>query len=183
MPSSQRLVRLFVALHPPEDVARRLLDAAAKVVDPLHRFSAIEQVHLTLLFIGDRPGRELRDVAESTERAAAGVRAFELTAQELLTLPEKPEPRLLAATTNLPSPLIELHRRLVLRLAKPAQRRDSSEILPHLTLCRFDQQISVAPIHSPLSGPTFPVHRISLIKSVLLRGGALHETVATVELG
>src|SRR4051812_8132300 len=111
-------LRLFVAIHPPPQVSEGMLGVLAKLSLPASRTTPAEQVHLTLQFIGDTPTKDLDDVIESVQRSAAGVKSFTLTPLQLITLPERGPAQLVAAQTDAPAQLMEVHRRLVARLAR-----------------------------------------------------------------
>lgn len=175
------MARLFVALYPPRELARALLDALESFTLPPHRATPLEQVHMTLLFVGEVPERELAEVAESVERAAAGIEAFELAVEGLFPLPERGPARLVAAGTGAPSALLELRRRLVPRLVTP--RPKEAPFRPHLTLCRFRTPTRCTlPPHELRLAP-FRVESISLQRSVLRPEGAEHRQVLRVPLG
>lgn len=170
--------RLFVAIYPPPEVAADLLAAIDRLSPgPLGRVS-VARVHLTLQFIGERPEREIQAVRESIARAAAGVSAFELRPIRLTTLPAGPRSRLIAAETDSPAPLLELHRRLALRLARNPRERD--RFLPHLTLHRFKS--TSVPVDLPLGSPAFAVTHILLMRSILRPEGAHHAEVSRFPL-
>src|SRR5690348_4021713 len=80
-PSSN--LRLFVAIHPPPEVSASMLAALQSIVVPPNRPAAVEQVHMTLQFIGDTPAAHLDDVIESVNQSAAGLGPFELRPQRL----------------------------------------------------------------------------------------------------
>lgn len=78
MARSTKDLRLFIAIYPPKEIARELLEWLGAFDLPPHRLTPIDQVHLTLQFIGDvTPGR-LKETIESVERSAAGLDAFEM---------------------------------------------------------------------------------------------------------
>lgn len=174
------MARLFVALYPPRELARGLLDTLAGCSLPPHRVTPLEQVHMTLLFIGEVPERELGATADSVERAAAGVEAFDLTVEGLFPLPERGPARLIAAGTDTPGALLELRRRLVPRLVAP--RSKQTPFRPHLTLCRFraPTRYELPPLELALE--PFRVDSISLQRSILLPEGAEHRQVLRVPL-
>ena len=173
-------LRLFVAVYPPPETVEALvagldalnLSATGRV--PAH------QVHLTLQFIGDTPERDLAGIQESVERAAAGVPTFDVRPLRLMTLPEGPRPRLVAAQTDAPAPLREVQRRLALRLARNARERSRERFLPHLTLQRFKAARSNVDV--PLDVSPFPVRHVCLMRSLLRPSGAEHLEVARAAL-
>ncbi|MCA3003852.1 MAG: RNA 2',3'-cyclic phosphodiesterase [bacterium] len=184
------ILRLFVAVYPPPDLAGQIIGLLADPrvgTLPPHRVTTPEQLHLTLVFIGDTPGSRLRDVRESVQRACAGFGPFTLQPNRLLTLPRgspAPPPRLLAAVTDEPSPLMEIQRRLAARLTRPVERGRATAFLPHLTLSRY----SLAPglpapsVDLPVAAPPIPVDAVLLMESRLRPGGAVHEVVDSIPL-
>ena len=175
-------MRLFVALYPPVEVAAAMLASIEGLDLPKHRVPPLEQVHMTLQFIGDRHERELDDVIESVERSAAGLGAFELTPRMLVSLPERGAGRLVAVQTDEPAALMEIQRRLAHRLADP-KRRGRERFLPHMTVCRFAAETRMERINQPVNMEAFAVGEIKLMKSVLRPSGAAHALVHTVRVG
>ena len=176
-------LRLFVALYPPPEVAASLLAALTPLTLPDHRVTPADHVHLTLMFIGDRRAKELREVRESVERSASGLGAFELTPQRLITIPTPSQggpPRLVAATTSSPPALLEIQRRLATRLARPDERHKA--YLPHITLCRYAHEATSDPIDQPITIAPFRVDRVQLMSSFITRAGAKHEVQAQIPL-
>lgn len=180
-------LRLFVALYPPLDTRRefaRLLRKLDPPPDARSRACAAEQMHMTLQFIGDREERELDDVAESVRRSAAGIAPFQLTPKRLVTFPERGRPRLIALDTDSPPALLEVHHRLVQRLAKTTRSGHARDdrFRPHFTLLRFTGSASPRDVDAPVSSPSFLVSEIVLMRSVLRPEGAEHTVVETVPL-
>lgn len=177
----QKNLRLFVAVYPPAECAAALVRLLDHVELPAHRLVPVEQVHLTLQFIGDTPPQKLEAVIETVQRATGGLGAFELTFLRLMTLPPR-RPRLVAAETDAPAALLELHRRLVTRLAHAARRNPADRFRPHLTLCRFRAPSRMASLDHPLELEPFSVGRIVLMRSTLTSEGAQHREAASIPL-
>jgi len=181
--SRQGGVRLFVAAYPPPALTALLQDRLHEIELPPHRMTPAEQVHLTLHFIGERPESELDEVAQSVERSAAGIAPSLITIERLIALPQRGASRLVAAECSSSSPLLELHDRLVRRLARKPGSRPRDRYLPHLTLCRFRAPARVelgdaASLEGLEPGQLdFPIGRIALMRSRLLPSGAVHELV------
>ncbi|RMH09806.1 MAG: RNA 2',3'-cyclic phosphodiesterase [Planctomycetota bacterium] len=178
MPRHEPRVRLFIAIYPPRACVRALADAAASLDLPPHRPVPIDQIHLTVHFVGPVHRREVDRVRETLSRAARGIGTFELQPHRLIVLPPR-DCRLVAAETNLPSELAELQRRLASRLASKPSRR---AYLPHITLCRF--RAPRFPGFEPveINIPTFGVNEICLMRSVLHPDGAEHRMLACTQL-
>lgn len=179
-------MRLFVAVHPPEEVRRACLASLALLdppPDPRHRTTPPEQVHLTLQFVGHVPEREMPGIAESVERSASGVGGFRLTPLRLVAFPERGTPRLIAVELDAPAGLMEVRRRLVKRLAREPRREDPERFRPHMTLLRFAGDARPKRVERGLELPGFEASEIVLFRSVLRPGGAVHSEVMRASLG
>ncbi|MEX2218973.1 MAG: RNA 2',3'-cyclic phosphodiesterase [Phycisphaerales bacterium] len=184
--------RLFVAVYPPEEVRAACLGALRGLgpgLDPAHRETPVEQVHLTLLFVGHVAEKEMGEVAESVERSAAGVGAFRLTPLRLVCFPERGMPRLVAVELDAPAGLMEVRRRLVKRLARERRSTggtpvplETERFSPHMTLCRFGGEARARRVGREVSLPGFSVSEIVLFRSVLRPGGAVHSEVLRARL-
>jgi RNA 2',3'-cyclic 3'-phosphodiesterase len=182
-------VRLFIAIYPPLEVARQFLADLALLDLPPHRPTPVEQVHLTVHFVGPVPQRRAHQIAETMRRAARGIASFDLTPQRFLSLPQSgPPPRLVAVETDAPASLLELHRRLVQRLARSPRHKPSDRFTPHFTLCRFERGRSASGDARPqaidiaIDTPPFRVEAALLMKSDLHPDGARHTEVARATL-
>jgi len=172
------LRRLFVAVYPPLDVAARLLNLLASVTAK-HRPMNAAQLHMTLVFLGDTPASNMPRVAESVERAAAGIPAFDVAPTRLIALPSARQARLVAVQTTAPSPLLELQRRLAARLVTP--KAGSHAFRPHITLARFPG-VASCELQTDVPDIAFEVNRVRLIQTRLQPGGAVHVVWADVAL-
>jgi len=175
-------LRLFVAAYPPPETAVALLASLAQLDLPPNRLVAPEQVHVTLHFIGETPESKVDAIAETVRHAAGGLDSFVLTPLQLITLPQRPMVRLVAASTDRPAALLELQRRLVTRLARNPRHRAGDRFRPHMTLCRLGSPAKLAAIEVPLAVPPFLVKEIVLVSSTLRPQGAHHETVRVIDL-
>ncbi len=176
------VLRLFVSIDPPREVAERLLESLNGLSLPPHRVTRVEHVHMTLVFVGDTRRRDVRSVVESVERSCAGLGRFMLAARELVTIPDEGPARLVAATMDSPPALLEIQRRLATRLAKPKRSGKPEVFTPHLTLCRFPEGTANGAWSGMVDVAGFEVSRVRLMASVLRPGGAEHEVVAEVTL-
>lgn len=180
MGSAKASVRLFVAAYPPRMVAARALEAVAGI--PGAKPVAVEQVHLTVQFIGAVRVGEVGDVTESVRRSAVGIEAFSLTPTRFAALPERGPARLVALETDAPAQLAELHRRLAHRLARTTRKDASDRFWPHFTLCRFNpaQRVEVPAMGAEIEA--FKIDRIVLVRSILKPAGAEHAALAEFPL-
>lgn len=175
-------LRLFVAIDPPRETSAALLALAEALDAPDARMTPVEQVHLTAQFIGDTDPRDLAGVAESVRRSASGIGRFMLTPLRLVTLPRRGPARLVAAETDAPPPLTELHTRLAHRLARSPRARAADRFLPHLTLLRCTRPTPGFRVDMAVEAPPFEVASVRLMRSVLSRSGAVHTALESVQL-
>jgi 2'-5' RNA ligase len=174
-----RPLRLFVAAYPPPEITRQLLDTLAFLEPRNLKVSQPDQVHLTLQFVGDTDPRQLDVVKESVERAASGLTPATVATRTLLSLPERGRARLIAAALDPHPTLLELHRRLAMRLAKNPKERE--RFLPHMTLGRYPSGGDRLEVPVP-GAPTFEVLEVVLVQSFLRSEGAEHRPIATFSL-
>ncbi|MBL8759962.1 MAG: RNA 2',3'-cyclic phosphodiesterase [Phycisphaerae bacterium] len=177
------VLRLFIAAYPPPEVVSPLLSAADLLALGSLKPSPPDQVHLTLVYIGDTDERQLDDVIESMHRAAAGFAPISVDVSRLIALPERGAARLIAAELTSPPTLVELQKRLVQRLTRTKPSHDRG-FLPHLTLARFpgtgvalDRRAWEPP------GASFSITDLRLMSSVLATSGAVHCERARCNLG
>jgi 2'-5' RNA ligase len=180
-------VRLFVAVYPPRGFVERAFGLLDGLGLPEQRVVAAEQVHLTLHFVGEVVTARVDEVRESVERSAAGLEAFEVTPERLVSLPRpvgrRGGARLVAVQADRPPGLLEIVRRLATRLATSPRRDPVDRYLPHLTLCRFRKVTDGFDLDEPIVVPPFEVRDVRLMRSVLKPSGAEHRVEATFPLG
>ncbi len=175
-------LRLFIAAYPPPEIAAALVDAARGLGLSSLKPSSPDEVHITLLFIGDTDERQLDAAAESMHRAASGARAMRVSIERLIGLPERGDCRLIAAQASAPPTLLELQRRLAQRLVRTRPKRER-DFLPHLTLGRFPGSgARLSDRAWPAPKVEFMATDIRLMASVLKPGGAEHRELARCTL-
>lgn len=181
MGQGARPYRIFIAAYPPPATVDALSASAAALELPPHRVTPVDQVHLTLQFVGDVDPRDLEEVIESAERARMGIAEFELSPDRLIAIPDRGPARLVAASAPEVKPLSELVGRLATRLARKPQKE--RPFLPHLTLLRFRSAVPGFELEIPIEPVPFTVDRISVMQSILKAGGAEHRALREIALG
>jgi RNA 2',3'-cyclic 3'-phosphodiesterase len=183
-------VRLFTAVDPPPEVAGELSrwarsaaragrdgDAPAlRVLDP-------DSLHVTLLFLGERPAEEIDGLAAALSEAALDAGECHLETGAPLWLPPR-RPRALAVEIHdSGGDLFELQRELARRLCEITGEQPPRRFRAHLTVART----RAAPRrHAEL--PATPPLRFGVTEAVLYRSrlepsGARYEAVAQAPLG
>jgi RNA 2',3'-cyclic 3'-phosphodiesterase len=185
--ASLSMIRAFVAIPVPEDVAAALQALQAGL--PAGRAVPPENFHLTLAFLGENPAPVIEDVHYALD--AIDAPAFALTLQGLGLFGGK-APRSLHAEAR-PEPALAHLRARVAEAARGAGiDLPRSRFQPHVTIARFGAGLGgedlerlrrhVAARAGFSAGP-FPVRRFALVRSRLGRSGAAYEDMAVYALG
>ncbi|GAB4146318.1 MAG: RNA 2',3'-cyclic phosphodiesterase [Sphingomonadales bacterium] len=169
--------RLFVGLELPEPIKQRLLLAQGGVIGA--RWQSVDQLHLTLRFIGDVDGRTADDVDAAL--TALRFSRFGLRLQGVGAFGRPGQPRVLWAGVEPRAPLLRLHNKIDHGLVKMGLPPEERRFDPHVTLARFGGR--GGPIDAFLAangdfaaGP-FEIEYVSLFTSSLGRGGAHYDVV------
>jgi 2'-5' RNA ligase len=168
------VIRLFVALALPDDVARGLLMLESGV--PGARWSTREQLHLTLRFIGDVNERD----AGAIDEALSGISAprFMLELKGVGAFGGK-NPRALWAGVPPNEALVHLQRKIesaMQRLGFPAEER---KFTPHVTLARLraapaGRVMDYVADHSLYASGPFETNEFILYSSRLTPNGSIY---------
>lgn len=185
MGSAARL-RLFVALELPASVREELgswVAGAAAGLDGL-RWISVENLHVTLCFLGWLQEDAATPVLEACRSAVAGLPPGDLALGAPLWLPPR-RPRVLAVDVeDRAGALGVVQARLSAALAaggwyEPERRR----FLPHVTVARVRTGARVRARELPgPRGLSFPGDRVTLFRSHLAGGGARYEALGSVPL-
>lgn len=125
--------RVFFGLQIPARIKDRLLKVKSEV--PGAKWQRVEQMHITLLFLGDIDEDDVSAVCE-TARHAPGA-AFELDVAGLDCFGQPLRPRNLWAGVRPTAPVVRLHDGLRDRMETLGLTVDSRAFHPHITLARF----------------------------------------------
>lgn len=175
--------RLFVAVRPPADVRRALLDMMGGVSGA--RWQSDEQLHLTLRFIGevDRP------VAEDVAAALGSVRfpRFEVALNGLGRFDRRGRTDALWVGVTPHDEVRGLHKKIDQALIRVGLPPEGRAYLPHITIARFGRNAGPAnglPDASPQApAMRFAVSHFALFESRLGHEGASYESVERYALG
>ena len=183
--------RLFVALDLPEAVRARIAAWGRRaLVDPALRPVAPESLHITLVFLGWQPEKEIPRLAEIVE--AVGGEAPSIQLRGPVQRPERGRPRLFALAAESPG-AIALQARLVEKLVEARlYEPEGRPFWPHVTVARVrrEERGSKRPaLVGERPGPPpkdlsqlFRGVRLTLYRSQLQPQGAQYTPLAQVEL-
>lgn len=183
--------RMFVAVIPPQSVIEDLdeflsvrRDAAA------FRWSAPDQLHLTLAFAEHVPDRSLDDAIERLETAAGRRTPFELTITGGGAFPNVAEGKVLyaAVETDAADELDRVAAGTRNALVKAGVEVDGGRFRPHLTVARTGTPVELSNwvrLLDAYAGPAWTADRVTLVESHLgqgRRGKPRYEAVAELPL-
>jgi 2'-5' RNA ligase len=133
-------LRAFVALELPPEIQQALrqisADLKAKLKGLPLRWVAVENIHLTLNFLGDIPEDNIKAIADLLSAKTKSVPPFEIELGGLGVFPNPRRPNVVWVGVSAPDTLNDLQKLLeteLSRLGFPAEERSFS---PHLTLAR-----------------------------------------------
>ena len=167
--------RLFVAIDLPESVKAQLSFICCGLPDA--RWTAPEQLHLTLRFIGEVDSSMYRDIREVLGEVA--VRPFVLLLEGVGFFPPRGRPRVVWVGIRKNEQLLRLRRRIEPALVRSGLEPEGRKFAPHIPLARLHHTSAskVAAFiagHSLFTSEDIPVDRFCLYSSVLGPQGAKH---------
>lgn len=170
-------MRLFIAMDPPIGLREELASwARAQRANSHVRIVPPENVHLTLVFLGEQPADQVEPIVGAMNEVAGG--PIHLSLGEPLLLPPR-NPR--TFTLAVLDPAGELGR-LQGALAAALGRSEKRAFRPHLTLARLGREARIKLELDPPPTAEFTVHEMTLYRSYLEPGGARYEGLATTNL-
>ncbi len=187
-------MRMFVAIVPPVGALEHLEEflTPRQEVDAGLRWTAPEQWHITLAFMGQVPERVVEDLQARLERAAARRTPFEATIAGGGAFPNPAQAKVLYAGVDVGASREEIRR--MATGARAAANKSGAEtgggrFHPHLTLARIRRPTEVTRwlrVLDTYRGPSWTVDEVSLVCSHLGEGPRRrprYELLETFKLG
>ena len=168
-------MRLFIAIELPGDVKKTLARLRADI--PGARWVPVEQLHLTLSFLGEVDNATTKLLVDKLAQIKAS--EFNIRFAEAGCFPNQRQPRVLWVGLK-PEPLLNnlasMVRNVALSCNIPQEERPFS---PHITLARIRQQVkqpitAFFDLYQKQELPSIPVREFILFQSQLTPQGALH---------
>jgi len=190
-------VRAFIAVELPQETKSELAHLQEKVKGACGycpaRWGAVENIHLTLNFLGDVPLSKLDAIKSAVTQACRGFDTFELTLAGLGAFPNLENPRVVWVGLNgNVEELSKIQKYLEHLLAGLGFSPENRPFSPHLTLARVRDEASAADKKrlGQAIGSTacatdcrIQVGSISLIKSQLTPSGPIYTVLSSAVLG
>ncbi|OEU72972.1 MAG: 2'-5' RNA ligase [Desulfuromonadales bacterium C00003093] len=180
----QKRLRSFIAIPLPEPLRQELAVLSQQLSSrvPELKPANVENLHLTLNFLGDQTAQLLAKIGQSMLSIGRSKRIFNVTLKGLGFFPHRRRPRVLWIGLEPQRELIQLSRQLAKELELLGVQFDVRVSRPHLTIGRFKQQPKQLKLLSPFlshSCGTLNVDRIILFSSELTPRGAIHTPLTT----
>lgn len=185
-------LRTFIAVHLTKAIRDKLVAAqeelarattAAKWVEP-------ENLHVTLVFLGEVDEREIPDVCRLASDAVAEQAPFTLSVEQLGAFPNPRRPRTIwAGIAAGAQELVAIHDDLELQFADLGYRREERRYTPHITLGRMktegpaDRLAAAIVRHAAWKAGAMAVTEICIMSSELQRDGPLYTVLGRAPLG
>lgn len=183
-------MRLFIAIPLPSDVAARAAAVLPETLPGLRRVK-VENLHVTLAFLGETPEARLTDVTAAAGDAAAAVAPFTLAFDRAGRFPERGRPRVVwLGIADGHSSILRLGAAVGAALREADLRFDDRPLAVHLTLARVQEDASLAEartVAAAVDALTVPrlaieVDEIAVVQSVLSPKGPRYTSRAALRL-
>ncbi|WP_423924570.1 RNA 2',3'-cyclic phosphodiesterase [Candidatus Palauibacter sp.] len=179
--------RLFVALRFPP----RVREGIARATDALRALEGVrpvpvEQLHLTLRFIGETERSREAPLARAIAAAAADLPRFDLRLRAAGVFPSLRRARVIWVGVEDASALLDLHGSVEAAVVRAGIAPEPKPFRPHVTVGRIPRPPAPRGLTDAIARVRFEttvaMHEVSLMRSKLLPRGARHTEVASCPL-
>ncbi len=186
-------IRTFIAAEMPQSVRSRGLDLIERLrpAGADVKWTAADQMHLTLKFLGDVPATDVPGVCDAVADAASGIEPFEIECGGAGAFPSASRPRTLwLGLTDGHEPMAALHKAVETALADLGFRPEHRRFHGHLTLGRVRQgKRGIAELSQLIEqNSDFPagaasISELVIFSSELTRQGPIYTVLGRAPLG
>lgn len=184
--------RTFIAVELPRDIRDACVDLQESLARaaPEVKWVEEENLHITLLFLGEVDDRDLLTVCRAAQKACAGVEPFALEVKGAGCFGDARQPRTIwVGTGEGTAELVALHAALEeAMLDLRGYRREDRRFTPHVTLGRAKSNEPAEDLPAALlrerdwKGGECDVSQVRVLSSELRREGPVYEVLSTVKL-
>lgn len=189
------VVRSFIAIELPETLFEPMRKASNDLQEILAgqpvRWVPVENIHLTLKFLGDVSERNIPMITEILEAEAANHCTFEISVGGFGVFPNFSRPRVIWVGVQGPDELSNLQRRIDLETTRLGYAPGQRDFSPHLTFGRISRNASPKQVrqasdllrkHQLGFLGAARITKVNLFKSVLGPNGAVYSKMAVANL-
>ena len=180
--------RVFCAVELPAGILLRVTQHIARLKEAVPEahasWSRIDNIHLTLKFLGDIPQALVQNLSQAASQAVAGLEPFTIRLEDSGVFPSHGSPRVLWIGVNDPEGQLT---KLQMRLEDEAERlgfqREARTFHPHITFARLRKPRharTLAAVHkATLFEPAeVSVAELLVIRSELSSAGSKYSTIS-----
>jgi 2'-5' RNA ligase len=189
----EKVWRVFCAIDLPRDLRERLMTHSKRVrdaaADARASWSRVDNIHLTVKFLGDIPLPQVERLSEAAARSVRDLAPFTIVVEQAGAFPKHGQPRVLWIGINdFSGKLGELHARLEDEAAKAGFAKDDRPFHPHLSIARLRQPQHARTLAAPHQQLEFEpaeiaVSELLVIRSELRREGPTYTVISRHALG
>ncbi len=141
-------MRLFVAIDISSDVRTKLRELQRELKDALPgaRWVALDNIHLTLRFLGEASEEKLPGLGNTLRGVCAGHEALHLEHRGLGCFPSARRPRVLWVGLGRVPGLLELYKAVEEAVRDEGFETETRPFRPHLTVARFRERSNAGPV-------------------------------------
>lgn len=164
---------LFVAIPVERELSEVLVQHTDQYAGlPWLKFEKPDDWHTTVLFLGDVKDELVPEIEDALADIASIQRAFTLEIEKITFAPENQRPSMLWALLKESKKFAQLVLQVKEEMYYILGDTDTKEVLPHITLARFDKKAStpkVMPLLAPIARGvgTMEIAKITLMESKL----------------
>lgn len=177
-------IRVFISIPIPD---RSPLEPLSEMLGSMRntRPSPIDQVHITLRFIGDIDESRIDDIEDCVRRAADGIDPFTVRVSGVGAFPREDRPSVVWVGASPRKELALLADRIGRNLDDAGIPYDRKPFKPHITIARCKGPADLSAFFDRFSGCElldFECDRVLVMRSVLGPRGATHSVLRGIAL-
>lgn len=193
MSETEKNIRAFLALEPPEDILQavgRLQDKLKREISGRISWTKPQGQHLTLKFFGDISTDDVKNICTVVQKRVAAAAPLNLKIEKLGVFPDARRPRVLwCGITGDEEKLLVIQKQLDKDFAGIGFPGEERPFRAHLTLARIKDVHGLTGVsealtkHSGFTAGDFIGKELILFQSRMTPQGALYTRLAEFELG
>jgi 2'-5' RNA ligase len=186
------LHRIFIAINLPEDIKKELISFQEKWPALPIRWTQKENLHITLVFIGNTSDEDILNIFKTVREAASRHKSFSINLNRISYGPPKKPPRMVWVIGEKSKELAELkddlENSLLNLVGQKYKALESQPFSPHITLGRIREWEfrKIEPEERPEVNEeisfNFQVESIEVMESELKRGGSEYTILESMKL-
>lgn len=180
--------RIFIGINIPTKTKKILKDLQSKIAKKPIRLVNLENLHITLNFLGPRKDREVIEVRHALERIVPSFPSFPVWLDNLRFFPSQSRANVISVIIKSDGKLEKLQKAIQKELSQfEFIKLEKREFKPHITIARIRNKgiktIDLERIKNiKIERGEWQIKNVELIQSVLRRGGSKYTILKEYEL-